>query len=143
MATIEQTLARLRTSKFRAKFHLSEKEKRYLEARGMDVIASHAADFVKTRLAPAYIPNDGKQTPMRGHPVFVAQHACACCCRGCLNKWYHVPKDRELTQNEQERIVRLLMAWIEHDLALSGDRFTRAKKSDEILNKQLNNYRQN
>ena len=119
MATIEQTLARLRTSKFRAKFHLSEKEKRYLEARGMDVIASHAADFVKTRLAPAYIPNDGKQTPMRGHPVFVAQHACACCCRGCLNKRYHVPKDRELTQNEQERIVRLLMAWIEHDLASS------------------------
>ena len=23
--------------------------------------------------------------------VFVAQHATACCCRGCLEKWYRVP----------------------------------------------------
>ena len=55
-------------------------------------------------------------TPMRGHPVFIAQHACACCCRGCLHKWYHVPVGRELTENEQERIVKLLMAWIERQL---------------------------
>ena len=59
---------------------------------------------------------DGKQTPMRGHPVFIAQHACACCCRGCLHKWYHVPVGRELTENEQERIVKLLMTWIERQL---------------------------
>ena len=84
--------------------------------KGMETIQRHAADFVRTRLAPASIPNDGKQTPMRGHPVFIAQHACACCCRGCLHKWYHVPVGRELTENEQERIVKLLMAWIERQL---------------------------
>ena len=81
--------------------------------KGLETIQRHAADFIRTRLAPASIPNDGKQTPMRGHPVFIAQHACACCCRGCLHKWYHVPVGRELTENEQERIVKLLMAWIE------------------------------
>ncbi len=116
MATIDQTFARLQKSTFRAKFHLTPKEKCYIADKGMDTIRRHAADFVRTRLAPAEIPNDGKQTPMRGHPVFIAQHACACCCRGCLNKWYHIPKGRELTENEQERIVHLLMAWIERQL---------------------------
>ncbi len=73
----------------------------------------HAQDFVRQKLAPAYPVNDGKQTPMHGHPVFKAMHATACCCRGCLNKWYRVPKGRELTESEQERIVNLLMAWLE------------------------------
>ena len=116
MSTVEQTLARLQKSAFRAKFHLMEKDKKYIRDKGMDTIRRHAADFVRTRLAPAYIPNDGRQTPMRGHPVFVAQHACACCCRGCLAKWYHIPSGRFLTLSEQERIVKLLTAWIERQL---------------------------
>ena len=115
MATIEQTLARLQRSPFRTRFHLSERDKRYITEKGSDVIRSHAEKFVRTRLAPAVIPNDGKQMPMRGHPVFVAQHACACCCRGCLEKWYHVPRGQELTAAQQQKIVNLLMAWIVHD----------------------------
>lgn len=118
MATIEETLLRLNKSKFRAKFRLSEKDKKYIGEKGMDEIRKHAADFVSKRLAPAFPDNDGKQTPMRGHPVFVAQHACACCCRGCLNKWYRVPLGVELTVNQQERIVNLLMAWIEKECFL-------------------------
>ena len=82
----------------------------------METIRRHAEDFVKTRLAPAVIPNDGKQTPMRGHPVFVAQHACACCCRGCLNKWYRVPQGVELTPEQQKKIVNLIMAWITREI---------------------------
>ena len=117
MSTIEQTLLRLQKSAFRTKFHLSEKDRQYIMGKGMETIQHHAAEFIQTRLAPAIIPNDGKQTPMRGHPVFIAQHACACCCRGCLSKWYHVPIGRELTEDEQKRIVRLLMAWIERQLA--------------------------
>ena len=116
--TIEETLARLKKSDFRAKFHLTAKDKQYVAEKGVAVIRAHAEDFVKNRLAPSSIPNDGKQTPMRGHPVFVAQHACACCCRGCLNKWYNVPKDVELTKNQQERIVNLLMALIGKELNL-------------------------
>ena len=74
-----------------------------------------AEDFIEKKLAPAYPENDGKQTPMKNHPVFIAQHACACCCRGCLEKWYKVPKGRELTKAQQEKIVNLLMAWIKKE----------------------------
>ena len=116
MTTIDQNFARLQKSAFRAKFHLTDKDRQYIADKGMDTIQRHAADFVRTRLASAYIPNDDKQTPMHGHAVFIAQHACACCCRGCLSKWYHIPPGRELTDNEQERIVRLMMAWIERQL---------------------------
>ena len=113
MPTIDQTLERLSRSKFRSGFHLTQKERAYLEEKGYDIIRLHTADFVRQKLAPACPVNDGKQTPMRGHPSFKAMHACACCCRGCLEKWYRVPRGRELTENQQERIVRLLMAWLE------------------------------
>lgn len=115
MQTVDEALEKLKKSAFRAGFHLSPKDISYIDEKGMETIRRHCADFVASRLAPAVIPNDGKQTPMRGHPVFIAQHACACCCRGCLEKWYRVPKGRELSANEQERIVRLLMAWIERE----------------------------
>lgn len=115
MQTIDEALLKLQRSKFRLSFHLSKNDIDYIDKKGLDIIRSHAADFVANRLAPALIPNDGKQTPMRGHPVFVAQHACACCCRGCLNKWYRVPQGRELTKTEQQKIVNLLMAWIEKE----------------------------
>ncbi len=118
MATIEQTLIRLKKSNFRARFRLTAKDKKYIEEKGMDEIRKHAADFVAKRLSPAFPDNDGKQTPMRGHPVFIAQHACACCCRGCLNKWYKVSLGVELTESQQERIVNLLMAWIEKECIL-------------------------
>ncbi len=115
MQTIDEALAKLQKSKFRSGFHLTKKDIEYINEKGLDVIRTHAADFVAKRLAPAEIPNDGKQTPMRGHPVFVAQHACACCCRGCLNKWYRVPQGRALTRTEQQKTVNLLMAWIEKE----------------------------
>ena len=116
MATIEETLNKLSKSKFRSSFHLTKKEKEYALDKGLEVIRKHAQDFVLKRLSPAYIENDGSQTPTKGHPVFKAQHACACCCRGCLNKWYKVPKNVELSSTQQEKIVNLLMAWIEKEL---------------------------
>ena len=116
MSTIEQTLERLKASNFRAKFHLSEKDKAYVKEKGMELLRLHCADIIQKRLAPAIIVNDGKQTPMRGHPVFVAQHACACCCRSCLNKWYNVKIGAELSDSQQKKIVNLLMAWIEAEM---------------------------
>ncbi|MCI7767159.1 MAG: DUF4186 domain-containing protein [Oscillospiraceae bacterium] len=115
MQSVDEALSKLKKSAFRSRFHLSEKDMAYIDEKGIETIRSHCADFIAARIAPAVIPNDGKQTPMRGHPVFIAQHACACCCRGCLEKWYRVPKGRALTPNEQERIVRLLMTWIERE----------------------------
>ena len=112
MQTIEQALEKLERSNFRSSFYLTRKDLAYLEDKGVEVIRRHAEDFVRQKLAPANPINDGKQTPMSGHPVFKAMHATACCCRGCLNKWYKVPFHRELTEDEQQRIVKLLMAWI-------------------------------
>lgn len=113
MTTKEEALKRLSLSPFRSRFHLSEKDIAYIDDKGLDTVRRHAEDFIHERIAPGYIPNDGKQTPMRGHPVFVAQHACAVCCRGCLEKWYHVPKNVELRKDQEERLVNLLMYWIE------------------------------
>lgn len=116
MSNINETLLKLKKSDFRAGFHLTEKDKTYIAEKGIDTIRMHAEEFIRTRLAPAYPLNDGRQTPMRGHPVFVAQHACACCCRGCLEKWYRVPQGKELTEIQQNKIVNLLMAWIDEEI---------------------------
>ena len=112
---INEALSNLQKSNFRSKFHLSKSDIDYISQRGLDKIREHAIDLISKRLAPAYIPNDGEQTPMRGHPVFIAQHACACCCRSCLNKWYKVKKDTALTEIQIEKIVNLLMTWIERE----------------------------
>lgn len=113
----EALFARLAQSDFRSRFRLGPEEVACIERRGMAVIRRHAEDFVRRRLAPAFIPNDGRQTPMRGHPVFIAQHATACCCRGCLAKWHAIPAGRELTAWEQRYVVEVLMAWIERQSA--------------------------
>ena len=112
MQSIDEALKKLEHSKFRSSFHLTKKEREYLKEKGMDVMESHARDFVRTKLSAADPVNDGKQTPMKGHPVFKAMHATACCCRGCMNKWYKVPLHQELSEVQQEKIVHLLMAWI-------------------------------
>lgn len=116
MQTTDEALEKLLKSKFRSSFRLDKSDIEYIQNKGIDVIRSHAEDFIRKRLAPAVIPNDGKQTPTKGHPVFKAQHACACCCRGCLEKWYKVPRNKELTEIQQQKIVNLLMAWIERQI---------------------------
>lgn len=120
MSTVNEALARLDRSKFRSSFHLSRRELEYIDKKGLGTVRSHGRDFIRDRLAPADPPNDGKQTPMRGHPIFVAQHACACCCRGCLEKWYRVRRGVPLSEMQQEKILKLLMAWIERELKKSA-----------------------
>lgn len=112
----DEALEKLSYSKFRARFHLSKKDSEYAKAKGYDTIKSHASDFVKARLADAFPENDGKQTPMKNHPVFTAQHATATCCRNCLYKWHGIGKGRPLSVQEQDYIVNLIMHWIEREL---------------------------
>ncbi len=107
---------RLSKSKFRSRFHLKENDKEYIQNRGMKTIREHGYDFISKRLAPPVIPNDGKQTPMKGHPVFIAQHATACCCRECLWKWHGIPKGRGLTPDEIKYILDVICAWIEGEM---------------------------
>lgn len=112
----DEIFDRLSKSDFRKKFKLSPKDRLYLEQKGFDTIRSHAVDFIAKRIAPADIPNDGKQTPMRGHPVFTAQHATATCCRGCINKWHKFPKAVQLTKEQQKYLVDLIMEWIKRQV---------------------------
>ncbi len=111
--TINNTLYKLSKSNFRSRFILKDKDLKYIKDKGLETIESHAYDFINKRLAPKEIPNDGKQTPMKGHPVFIAQHATATCCRSCLYKWHKIKPNKELTPNEQKYIVTIIMKWIE------------------------------
>lgn len=102
----------LSRSRFRSKFTLGPEERGYLHLKGRGAVLAHAREFIARRLAPAYPGNDGKQTPMRGHPVFIAQHATATCCRGCLAKWHAIPKGRMLSEAEQLRAVAAIERWL-------------------------------
>lgn len=113
---IEKTLERLSYSTFRSKFVLSDKDRAYARSKGKTTIDRHACELLRSRVGAANPVKDGKQTPWRGHPVFTAQHATATCCRGCIEKWHHIPRGRELTDEEIRRLADLIMVWIERDL---------------------------
>ena len=107
-----QLFERLDNSRFRSSFHLKQKDIDYINEKGLDTIRQHAKDFIAKREAPAYIANDGKQTPMKGHPVFIAQHATATCCRECIRKWHKMQPGKELSQVQQDYLVDVIMTWI-------------------------------
>ena len=112
MRDMEDLFAALGRSKFRSRFRLSGEEAVYLSQKGLDTILQHARDFVARRLADANPVNDGRQTPMRDHPVFVAQHATGTCCRKCLEKWHHIPKGKPLAETEVDYVVEVLRRWL-------------------------------
>lgn len=109
---LDELFAGLAQSAFRRSFRLKGKDLAYLQEKGLPEVMHHARDIIGRRLAPGMIPNDGKQTPYRGHPVFVAQHATACCCRGCLQKWHRIPAGRPLTEEEGEYVLQVLQRWL-------------------------------
>ena len=112
MNTLDPLFARLARSSFRSRFRLGTKERQYCWDKGADIIDQHAADFIARRLAPVQPVNDGKQTPMRGHPVFIAQHATATCCRGCLEKWHQIPQGQALDGDQQAYVVTVIHHWL-------------------------------
>ena len=114
--TKDVAFERLAKSEFRSRFKLTAKDREYIAEKGLDTIRRHAVDFVAQKLAPAEPMNDGRQTPMRGHPIFKAMHGTAMCCRGCMEKWWKVKKGTALTELQQQRAVDFLMAWVERQL---------------------------
>ena len=128
----KQLIEHLEASKFRSSFHLKQKDIDYINEKGLDVIRLHAQDFIAKREAPAFIPNDGKQTPTKGctmsgghrlctdrsvdHPVFIAQHATATGCRECIRKWHKMQPGRELSQVQQDYLVDVIMTWIQKEI---------------------------
>ena len=115
-----QLFEHLGNSKFRSSFHLKQKDIDYINAKGLNTIREHARDFIAKREAPAVIPNDGKQTPTKGHPVFIAQHATATCCRECIRKWHKIQPGRNLSPIQQEYLVDVIMTWIQRELDRYG-----------------------
>lgn len=105
-------LERLAKSRFRASFHLGRYELSYLSEKGMDAVLAHAAEFIKARLAPALPARDGRQTPLKGHPAFIAQHATGACCRSCLKKWHGYEKGIALGEDERNNILAVLHVWL-------------------------------
>ena len=106
---------RLARSPFRSRFHLKRSDRAYLAAHLRPVLEAQASRILAERLAPADPVNDGRQTPMRGHPVFIAQHALGICCRGCLAKWHGIPKGRPLTQEEIARLTGFILAYLDDE----------------------------
>ena len=109
---IKNIFDRLSKSKFRSSFYLKDKDILYIEDKGIDKIRNHAYDFVTKRLADTSNVTDGKQTPMKGHPVFIAQHATGTCCRRCLEKWHHISKNKNMTDDDIKYVVDIIMSWI-------------------------------
>ena len=103
-------------SETRIIFWFDDKDIDYINEKGLDTIRQHAKDFIAKREAPAYIANDGKQTPMCGHPVFIAQHATATCCRECIRKWHKMQPGKELSQVQQDYLVDVIMTWIQKEI---------------------------
>jgi hypothetical protein len=109
---LDEVLVRIGRSRFRAKFRLQGKELAYLETWGMARVIEDGRRFITTRLAPAQPRNDGRQTPWRNHPIFVAQHATATCCRGCLEKNHGIAKGTALTPEQIDYVLAVLERWM-------------------------------
>ncbi len=117
MRDLGQLFSALTRSTFRSRFRLGPKERAYLAEKTLPVILEHGRKFIEERLAPAEPKNDGRQTPMRGHPIFIAQHATATCCRGCLQKWHRIPRGQPLTGEQIDYVLDVLARWLSRDAA--------------------------
>lgn len=114
--SIDQRLDALAKQPFRARFHLHGRERALVHLRGVEATRRHAKELIAGRVAPAQPRRDGRQTPYRGHPVFVAQHATATCCRGCLERNHQIGRGHELMAAEQRYVVDVIMRWIEREI---------------------------
>ncbi|HYG86004.1 MAG TPA: DUF4186 family protein [Azospirillum sp.] len=90
-----------------------------MKKKGLATVLDHARDFVDGRLAPADPVNGGKQTPFRGHPVFIAQHATATCCRFCLEKWHGIRRGHALNELERAHVAAAIERWLRSEPGLA------------------------
>ena len=111
--TLKQKLAR---SKQIVSPPLGDPEKEYVQSRGIDILRLHATDFVNKRLAPADPKNDGRQTPLKGHPVFIAQHATGTSDRSKLEKFHGIKTGMELTEKDVSYVVSVILRWIQEQI---------------------------
>lgn len=108
----DELFARFQRSAFRRKVRLFDREQAYLQRWGLAKVMKDGRKLILERLAPAQPHNDGKQTPWRNHPIFIAQHATATCCRGCLEKWHGLRKGQPLDPSEVDYVLAVIERWL-------------------------------
>jgi hypothetical protein len=111
--SLKQKLARAKQISSPA---MGEPEKEYVLSRGTDILRLHATDFVKKRLAAAAPKNDGRQTPLKGHPVFIAQHATGTSDREKLEKFHGIKAGSELSEKDVAYVVSVILRWIQEQV---------------------------
>jgi hypothetical protein len=112
MRDLDAVFDALAKSAFRRRFALGVREGKYLREKGVETVVAQARELIGKRLAPQAPVNDGKQTPFRGHPVFIAQHATATCCRTCLAKWHGIAAGKALDAEERRHVVEAIERWL-------------------------------
>ena len=112
MIDLDEAFRRIAASSFRRKFRLQGRELAYLQTWGLPHVMRQAEEILRTRVAPELPKNDGRQTPWRNHPVFVAQHATGTCCRGCIEKTYGIAKGHALTDDELRHVLAAIERWL-------------------------------
>ncbi|OXC73876.1 DUF4186 domain-containing protein [Caballeronia sordidicola] len=122
MRDLDTVFHALQHSNFRMRFRLGVREEAYLREHGMTEVIGHARELITRRLAPGQPPNDGKQTPFRGHPVFIAQHATATCCRSCLAKWHGIEAGKRLDDGERDHVVQAIERWLKSQKVRGADK---------------------
>ncbi len=102
---------------YRAEIDLGAEDIEYINSRGFDMMIKHAQDFVERRLGPARPRNEGKQTPLKGHPLFLAQHATGSDSRRALSEYHGIAEGKELSRQQIDYVTDVVLRWLEERLA--------------------------
>ena len=113
-----ELLRRLRASSKHRRVHLGPREYALAERKGIETLKAEARKIVLTRISELRGVSDGRQTPMRGHPVFLAQHATGICCRDCVLEWHGIPKRGVMSAKQLNHLHSVLAAWLETTMAI-------------------------
>jgi len=82
-------------------------------------IADHARKILRQRISKGNNFMEGRQTPMMGKEIVsYAQHATATCCRRCLEYWHNIPTGANLTDDQLDYCVELVLRYIEDRVPL-------------------------
>ena len=103
------SFARLAKSTFRSRFRLGQKERQYCLDKGRRLSNNMLRILLLNDWRLRFPPMMVNRLPMRGHPVFIAQHATATCCRGCLAKWHDIPQGVALNDEQNVTLSRLFI----------------------------------
>lgn len=110
-------LEKVAESDYRAEIDLGPEDMDYVNSRGFDMMVRHAHDFVERRLGPARPRNEGKQTPLKGHPLFLAQHATGADSRAALSEYHGIAEGKKLSRQQMDYVTDVVLRWLEERLA--------------------------